>query len=147
MGYCFGLTATRNGMSREQKSTFKDLLGESAGILHHGLCVGGDADGHGIARLAGYFIVGHPPIDTKLTADLQCEEIWPAKPYLDRNKDIARCCHVLIAAPAEANEQMRGGTWSTIRYARRINKPVVLILPDGKVQHFLSRDDASASPR
>jgi hypothetical protein len=131
--YCFGLTATRHGMSTEQKRSFKEYLAGSVGILHHGMCVGGDADGHEIAREIGYFIVGHPPTDERLMADLQCEEMWPAKPYLDRNKDIAKCGHALIACPSEPEEQPRGGTWSTVRFARKIGRTVVLILPNGQI--------------
>jgi hypothetical protein len=98
------------------------------------MCIGGDADGHEIAREIGYFIVGHPPSDKRLMAtDLQCEEIWEAKPYLDRNKDIARCGHALLACPAEPEEQSRGGTWSTVRFARKIGRTVVLFLPNGQI--------------
>jgi hypothetical protein len=131
--YCFGLTATRHGMSFEQKAAFRNYLAGSVGILHHGMCIGGDADGHGIAREIGYFIVGHPPTNKSLMADLDCEEVWPAKPYLDRNKDIAKCGHALIAAPSEPEEQSRGGTWSTYRYAKTIGRTTILILPNGKI--------------
>ncbi len=64
--YCFGLTATRHGMSGEQKDAFRKFLAGSVGILHHGMCAGGDADGHAIAREIGYFIVGHPPTNISL---------------------------------------------------------------------------------
>jgi hypothetical protein len=39
----------------------------------------------------------------------------------------------LIAAPAEPEEQLLSGTWSTVRFARKLGKPVFLILPDGTV--------------
>lgn len=145
--YCFGLTATRHGMSPEQKASFRKFLSGSVGILHHGMCVGGDADGHYIAREIGYFMVGHPPTDISLMADdLQCEEVWPAKPYLDRNKDIAKCGHALIAAPSEPEEQPRGGTWSTYRYARKIGRPTILILPNGKIIQRSNTLSAVSSP-
>lgn len=121
-------------MSFEQKQSFKKYLEGSIGILHHGMCVGGDADGHRIARQIGYFMVGHPPTDTSLMAtDLHCEEMWPAKPYLDRNKDIVKCGHALIAAPSEPEEQPLGGTWSTVRFARKLGRTIILILPNGKI--------------
>lgn len=54
-------------------------------------------------------------------------------PYLQRNKVIVDRCGVLVAAPGEAQEQLRSGTWSTIRYARRVGRPVIMVLPDGTV--------------
>ena len=41
---------------------------------------------------------------------------------------------MLIACPASADEELRSGTWATIRYARRKLKRIYLILPDGTVQ-------------
>lgn len=131
--YCFGLTATRHGMSREQKEAFRDYLAGSKGKLHHGLCIGGDSDGHHIAEEIGYWIVGHPPTNPDLRADLACHELRSPKPYLDRNKDIVNETIALIACPSEPEEQLRGGTWSTFRYARKIGRPTVLILPNGKI--------------
>jgi bifunctional non-homologous end joining protein LigD len=36
--------------------------------------------------------------------------------------------------PAEPEEQLRSGTWSTVRFAKKQGKPVFLILPDGTVK-------------
>lgn len=134
--YCFGLTATRHGMSGEQRGALRIFLAGGKGKFHHGLCVGGDADGHHIARDLGYWIVGHPPSNPALRADanlVKCDELRPEKPYLVRNKDIVDETVALIAAPSEPEEQPRGGTWSTVRYARRTGKPIILILPNGKI--------------
>ncbi len=141
--YCFGLTATRHGMSREQKEAFRAFLFGSKGKLHHGLCRGGDSDGHHIAEELGYWIVGHPPTDPALRIYLPCHELRPEKPYLVRNKDIVNETIALIAAPSEPEEQPRGGTWSTVRYARKVGRPVVLILPNGQI---IQRDYRPASP-
>lgn len=131
--YCFGLTATRHGMSGEQKSALRIFLAGSRGAFHHGLCIGGDAHGHQIARDLGYWIIGHPPTNPVLRADLECDELRPEKPYLVRNKDIVDETIALIAVPSEPEPQPRGGTWSTFRYARKIGRPTVLILPNGKI--------------
>jgi hypothetical protein len=128
-----GLTATRHGLSQPQKEALRSVLAGNAGTFHHGLCVGGDADGHAIARELGYRIVGHPPSDPKLRADLVCDEFRPEKPYLTRNKDIVNETSVLVACPAELEEQQRGGTWSTYRFARKLRRPTILILPDGRL--------------
>ena len=55
------------------------------------------------------------------------------KSYLSRNKDIVREMEILIAAPAEAIEQHRSGTWWTVRYAIRVERSVRVIRPDGGV--------------
>ena len=53
--------------------------------------------------------------------------------YLDgftetRNKDIVNSCDILIACPENDKEVIRSGTWSTIRYAKKINKTVLLFV-------------------
>jgi hypothetical protein len=60
--------------------------------------------------------------------------LWPPKPPLERNGDIVAECDFLIAAPAEDRDQVRSGTWATIREARRQGRPVVLVLPNGTAQ-------------
>ncbi len=56
----------------------------------------------------------------------------PEKP-LDRNKKLVDDGEILVATPAELNEERRSGTWSTIRYARKTDKPIIIIFPNGHV--------------
>ena len=56
--------------------------------------------------------------------------VYDKKPYLERNKKIVNCCDILIAAPKQINEVLRSGTWSTIRYAKKIGIEVFIILPN-----------------
>jgi hypothetical protein len=52
--------------------------------------------------------------------------------YLARDDNIVAETDVLVATPAQTTEVMRGsGTWATIRYARRREKPRILIWPNG----------------
>lgn len=49
----------------------------------------------------------------------------PAKPYLERNKDIANeGIDGLIAAPSGWVEELRSGTWATVRYARKLKRTI-----------------------
>ena len=54
------------------------------------------------------------------------------KPPLDRNRDIVDACDVLIATPKDFVEELRSGTWATVRYARKQRKPLVIVWPNGE---------------
>lgn len=99
--------------------------------LHHGDCIGGDKAMNDIALIRGVVTVGHPPLIIAKRAYCIVSRFEPAKPYLDRNKDIAKVGERLIAMPAQRTEVRRSGTWSTVRYARAMKKPVFIIFPDG----------------
>ena len=43
---------------------------------------------------------------------------------------------ILIATPKEKEEQLRSGTWATIRYAKKTKKIVFLVYPDGKYEYL-----------
>lgn len=68
---------------------------------------------------------------------LQCERrfihYFNSDP-LARNREIVARCDHLLACPAEPDEQIRSGTWATVRYARAAVKPITLLLPDGTVR-------------
>lgn len=134
--YRFGFTGTRHGMTDAQKAALRGFLAGGSGELHHGDCVGADSDAHDVADECGYAVVIHPPYSYKARAfrEVPRHMMRPEKPHLDRNKDIVLDTISLIAAPAEMEEQSRGGTWSTVRFARKQGKVVVLILPDGTIQ-------------
>lgn len=60
-------------------------------------------------------VIIHPPIDPKKRAWKNASMIMPEKDYMTRNQDIVNAVEVLIACPGEMTEQLRSGTWSTIR--------------------------------
>jgi hypothetical protein len=72
----------------------------------------------------GCAIVIHPPAIETQRAFKTAADVRAPKPYLDRNKEIVRETALLVAAPAEAVEQLRSGTWSTVRYARWLGRQV-----------------------
>jgi hypothetical protein len=123
-----GFTGTRVGMSGKQKKELKKLL-MGASEFHHGDCVGADAEADQIARELGVRIFIHPPEikDLRAYCYQPADVMFNPRPYLDRNKDIVNSTDFLIGAPSTDNEQMRSGTWSTIRYGRKVGKRVVIL--------------------
>lgn len=121
-----GFTGTQRGMSERQKEALEAILA-AAYELRHGDCVGGDKEAHEIARRLGLRVVIHPPSDPKKRAFCDGDVILPPKPYLVRNHDIVEAVSVLIAAPRIDEEELRSGTWATVRYARSVGKRVLLL--------------------
>jgi hypothetical protein len=130
-----GVTATQDGLTKLQRLTLRNhmrTLGRC--VLHHGDCIGGDSQAHFIARCLDWRVELHPPDNPVKRA---WSETYPGevthakKPYLDRNKDIVLQSKLMLACPAQFEEQLRSGTWSTIRFARKQFRPLVIFYPDG----------------
>lgn len=123
-----GFTGTQKGLTQYQIEMIYDIFDTlRPDEVHHGDCIGGDKDFDGIALDCCIKRVIHPPINNKKRAWCQGEIILQAKEYLERNRDIVNACDRLIAAPYQFYEQKRSGTWSTIRYASKIGKPIAMV--------------------
>jgi hypothetical protein len=129
-----GFTGTRKGMTKEQKWKLLELVAQFAPAeFHHGDCVGSDDEA---ATTVDAFspassIVLHPPARKEFRAFNCATRYCLPKQYLARNRDIVDETDMLIATPAEAEHQDRGGTWYTIDYAAKVGKRVIIICPDG----------------
>lgn len=140
----YGFTGSRDGFTQHQMAAFSGWTeGKPFTEFHNGLCVGADAASAQFVymyTIGQSKVIGHPSNLQGMT-DKQalriCEEVRDALPPLERNRVIVDSCEVLLAAP-KGPEELRSGTWSTIRYARRIGRPVVIFWPDGRVED--SRD-------
>jgi hypothetical protein len=132
-----GFTGSREGMTPAQRRTVERLVSELApGEAHHGDCVGADETFHSICRRAKVPVVGHPPQGNRLRAFCTFDREEPAKPYLERDKDVVRAATVLVATPKEEREPtstVGHGTWTTVRYARERGVPARVVLPDGSL--------------
>lgn len=127
-----GFTGTQIGMSDNQKEQFlkyfKDLFLECEYIeFHHGDCVGADCEAHEIARNFGCYIIIHPPTNSSKRAFCKGDKILNPKEYLERNHDIVDSCEILICAPKNDFEELRSGTWSTYRYAKKKKKEIKIL--------------------
>jgi hypothetical protein len=142
-----GFTGTRDGITEAQSHWLTMVFDElQIDELHHGACVEADHASHVLAAERGIRIIVHPPVKTKFMCQ-HCVQpgqpnvvVLPAKPYLNRDRDIADVCEGLIATPKNREPQGInlggiGGTWYTIQWASvRLNKPVMICYPDGEVE-------------
>ena len=134
-----GFTGTQHGMTAKQHTAFGKLI-KRLGIteFRHGDDTGADSEAHDIVRtvLPDCPILIHPPENKFRRAFKLGDHTFRPKAYLDRNHDIVGHTHCLIATPKTAEEEVRSGTWATVRYAKKIGRPVYVINPNGKVVEF-----------
>lgn len=136
-GWDLGFTGSRHQLTEPQEDATARLLYALRGTsdtqrFHHGDNKVADCAAGRFALLFGYRVVAHPPSDPTHRGYGEYHEIWPEKPYLERNKDVVNESMVLIAAP-DGPEHLRSGTWSTIRFAIRHRQIVIVIRPDAYI--------------
>lgn len=130
-----GFTGTQQGMSKTQRTMLLAYLrSNKISEFHHGDCIGADAQADVYARIDAHPIHIHPPIvkTKRAFCYVEGDVEYPAKEYLARNRDIVDMTDVLIAAPKGDEEELRSGTWATVRYARKRGKTVI-VLPRGEL--------------
>ena len=130
-----GITGTRNGMTEHQFNHINEFLKvlielEPGAELHHGDCIGVDAEVATLAKELGYKIVCHPPEKVDLRAYTEYDESRAPLSYFARNRNIVNECDVLLVVPRESQPQSFGGTWYTASYAKKKNVLHVIIYPD-----------------
>ena len=132
-----GFSGSRDGMTEKQHSfvyQYVSVLNEAKSmILHHGDCVGADAEMHNIAKSLSCKVVIHPPVAQDLRANCEGDECLPPKTYFARNRDIVDTCDILIATPGHIN-RLIGGTWYTVNYAKKRGIQLCVVLPDGTIE-------------
>ena len=140
-GVSLGFSGTRLGMTQEQKIAFGRLVRRfQPSEFHHGCCDGSDEEAHKIVRQARgstadtycIEIIGHPPTNNTYRSWVACDQMRDPKPYLRRNLDIVRSCGVLIATPKRGTRS--GGTWYTIHKGQLMDRWVLVIEPDGRIE-------------
>ena len=134
-----GFTGTQRGTTRQQMESVGGLLIYMfPDEVHHGDCIGADEEFHDaveiVLRPLVPFIHVHPPSNPRKRAWKQGDVIYEPRPYMDRNQDIVDAIDALIATPRGFEEELRSGTWATVRRARKKGIPVFVVLPNGKVE-------------
>lgn len=141
-----GFTGTRNGLTEPQRDALLDEINQlKPRFWLHGACVGADAEA--VTLVVKWSFSNHPvrifalpgksangPEEHSLQDERALYEshvVRETKTHFARNRDIVNECNVLVACPGTMEELDHGGTWYTIRCARKLNKRVVIIWPDG----------------
>jgi len=128
-----GFTGTRRGMTNKQKDKVRELL-KGCSEFHHGCCIGADKEAGDIAVILGIEIILHPPLDKKNMAPCTGKEVREPKSYFVRDHCIVDETDFLIGISKGFVEELRSGTWSTIRYARKKGKKIIIVWPDGTIK-------------
>lgn len=133
-----GFTGTRTMPTEQQRQFIRSNM-FYAQVLRHGCCVGSDYAAHQAAIDVGVPTIWlHPPKSDRWMVPMGRLmtrggiRALPPKSYHDRDRDVVDECHVLIATP-NGPRRKGSGTWYTIDYARSVDKPVVVCLPDGEI--------------
>jgi len=125
-----GFTGTQTGMSQHQKEQFVLKLYELGPTeFHHGDCIGADAEAHDIVRefFPDVKIHIHPPIYSNKRAFKKGDIIYEKDHYLSRDRRIVEFVEFLIGTPKTNEEELRSGTWATIRHARKTGKKHIVL--------------------
>jgi transposase InsO family protein len=129
-------------MTPAQKATVRRALEKAiekfGPLVGHGDCVGADAEFDEIAAELGCVRRLYPSNLEQTRAHCELRgaiEFANSAPPLTRNGWIVNASSVLIATPKEYREELRSGTWSTIRRARKrsVTIPLVIVLPSGSL--------------
>lgn len=138
-----GFTGSRKGLSSTQADAIERLLtAMSIDEVHHGDSVGADAEFHELASQLLLDVVVHPPVDARQQAYVKgAARTYPPLDHLDRNKNMVLSTDMLIAA-VQGQERQRSGTWATVRYARKLKRPIAIVDANGHIQF---ENDFSAS--
>ncbi len=133
----FGFTGTRDVWTRPQVDAVREalLMLDVWGYrwMQNGDCLGSDWKAARIWQMMGRSVWLRPPTNDAYRAFIEAQMESEPRPYLDRNRDIVDHSELLLATPKEMTEQPKGGTWFTVRYARRQRRPIMIVLPDGTV--------------
>lgn len=123
-------------MTPEQIETFKRIINNTnIETFHHGDCKGADHEAHILIRALKpkVKIVVHPPNNRMLRAFCNGDIIRPENDYLTRDYNIVKASKKIIATPKQEEEIRRSGTWTTIRYSRKLKREISIIYPDGTI--------------
>jgi hypothetical protein len=139
-----GYTGTRDGMTSDQLRAFRLRLVELGpfDLFLHGACKGADSQAARLVyeELLGVLVnalPGHLPNWVCPLALEASNAVQEPRKTTERNWEIVERSDAVIACPKGTEDaDYRSGTWMTIRAAKKLRRPVTVILPDGSVHHY-----------
>jgi hypothetical protein len=138
-----GFTGTRKGMTKAQLVSLRAIIEADLALSitppsktewHHGCSGKSDVAASYIAAAFGMKVIGHPSVTVEPQG--YYDVLLPEKLPLERDEDIAKCVELLFATPETDNETPRGGTYATVRRARKHNTRHIIIYRDGTFEEF-----------
>jgi len=130
------ITGTRKGLTETQFNVIKQFITEDNTVthFHEGDCIGVDQQVTLMFQnlRPEVTVICHPPERVRTRAFGECDEIKPARGYLQRDQDMVNDSIYLWVCP-DGPEIIRSGTWTTVRYARKKGIPITIIMPNGIV--------------
>lgn len=131
-----GFTGTQKGLTVSQKDSLTNVLDSFLKLgytwMHNGDCIGADEQAANIWLELGGALHLHPPTNDSKRAFLSFfDDGSPPQPYRERNQAIVDAADRLVACPAGMTEELRSGTWMTIRMARKRGIVITIVWPDG----------------
>lgn len=137
------VTGTKQGMTEPQFNTFSNIVGglfeKFGNIFRHGDCIGVDWEAGEIVAdsFPEVSIIVHPPKNPKYRAySNKYSVLLPEDDYLVRDHEMVRRADFTVGFPKDFHEELRSGTWATLRYAKKIKRNHMIIWPDGELQLF-----------
>jgi hypothetical protein len=137
-----GFTGTSQcPLTKAQRQSLRvELMRRGPGALHLGDAINADAECYDIAFELSepgsyehtFTLIGHPPTNASKRAFKSYDLELPPLPYIERDDAIIAASVEMLACPRlDFREELRSGTWTTIRHTLLANKPVLIIWPNG----------------
>jgi hypothetical protein len=115
-----GFAGSRTGMTDTQIQKVKEVLAKYDVVeVHHGDCLGADAQFHDICTEKGLKIIVHPPLSKEFRAfkTTGSTTILTEKAYNARNTELVESCDFFIGCPAKWKTNPHSGTWKILECA------------------------------
>lgn len=132
-------TGTRFALTLKQTRALKSLLDQlglnEQDTVLHGCCTGADTEFHKMCREKKVRIIGYPAYTEQEKLADECDSRHGISyDPLVRNRQMVNGADLVIGAPNTMKDQIRSGTWMTLRHCKKRRKNHHIVYPDGQVE-------------
>lgn len=129
-------TGTRRGLTQIQGVQVAISLNlydrsEDPVIMLHGACHGADREAHIYVLYHMMYPSNEEQYQWAVKHQTNKDSVYSTSDPLKRNRFMVDNCKLVVAAPGKMIEELRSGTWATIRYTRKLKKHLIICWPDG----------------